>query len=179
MKVVNTREEIGLLSFMIHCGHTENLQDHSWNVSLSPSLRQSVPSPHGSGIQSLVGNQEAQHGFERAGMKRFLDLNEMEELRNDAYNNSNIAKQRLKRWHDQLVSQRIPEGQRVFCMTLSSTSSGKAEVKVDRSFYYSTSAFKWSSGTTQFQQQEFQSQWPSSQAIRGAFFSRQGGNHPP
>ena len=28
----------------------------------------------------------------------------MEELRNDGYNNSNIAKQRLKRWHDQLVS---------------------------------------------------------------------------
>ncbi|RVW89150.1 hypothetical protein CK203_040296 [Vitis vinifera] len=39
----------------------------------------------------------------RANMKRFLDLNEMEELRNDAYNNSNIAKQRLKRWHDQSV----------------------------------------------------------------------------
>ncbi|RVW63925.1 hypothetical protein CK203_056798 [Vitis vinifera] len=36
----------------------------------------------------------------RAGMKRFLDLNELEELRNDAYNNSNIVKQRLKRWHD-------------------------------------------------------------------------------
>ncbi|KAL6310782.1 hypothetical protein AAG906_017157 [Vitis piasezkii] len=34
----------------------------------------------------------------RADMKRFLDLNEMEELRNDAYNNSNIAKQRLKRF---------------------------------------------------------------------------------
>ena len=34
----------------------------------------------------------------------FLDLNEMEELRNDAYINSNIAKQRLKRWHDQLIS---------------------------------------------------------------------------
>ncbi|RVW18203.1 hypothetical protein CK203_106152 [Vitis vinifera] len=33
----------------------------------------------------------------RVGMKRFLDLNEMEELRNDAYINSNIAKQRLKR----------------------------------------------------------------------------------
>ena len=40
----------------------------------------------------------------KADMKRFLDLNEMEELRNDAYNNSNIAKQRLKMWHDQLVS---------------------------------------------------------------------------
>ena len=31
----------------------------------------------------------------RAVMKRFLDLNEMEELRNDAYNNLNIAKQRF------------------------------------------------------------------------------------
>ena len=28
----------------------------------------------------------------KASMKRFLDLNAMEELRNDAYNNSNIAK---------------------------------------------------------------------------------------
>ena len=42
----------------------------------------------------------------RADMKRFLDLNEMEELRNDAYNNSNIAKQRMKRWHDQLISRK-------------------------------------------------------------------------
>ncbi|KAL6322755.1 hypothetical protein AAG906_018636 [Vitis piasezkii] len=33
----------------------------------------------------------------RAGLKRFLDLNEMEELRNDAYINSKIAKEKLKR----------------------------------------------------------------------------------
>ncbi|KAL6342198.1 hypothetical protein AAG906_006812 [Vitis piasezkii] len=38
----------------------------------------------------------------------------MEELRNDAYNNSNIAKQRLKRWHDQLVSRKeFHNGKRV------------------------------------------------------------------
>ena len=50
----------------------------------------------------------------KAGMKRFLDLNEMEELRNDAYNNSNIAKQRLKRWRDQLISRKLfQKGQRV------------------------------------------------------------------
>ena len=50
----------------------------------------------------------------RADMKRFLDLNEREELRNDAYNNSNIAKQRLKMWHDQLVSSKeFQKGQRV------------------------------------------------------------------
>ena len=33
----------------------------------------------------------------RAGLKRFLDLNEMEELRNDAYINSKFAKEKLKR----------------------------------------------------------------------------------
>ena len=40
----------------------------------------------------------------RAGAKRCLDLNEMEELRNDAYINSKVTKQRMKRWHDQLIS---------------------------------------------------------------------------
>nr|CAN60066.1 hypothetical protein VITISV_020524 [Vitis vinifera] len=41
--------------------------------------------------------------LKRAGLKRCLDLNELEEMRNDAYLNSKIAKERLKKWHDQLV----------------------------------------------------------------------------
>ena len=50
----------------------------------------------------------------RAGMKRFLDLNELEEPINDAYINSKIAKERLERWHDQLVSRKdFQKGQRV------------------------------------------------------------------
>ncbi|WKA13012.1 hypothetical protein VitviT2T_030349 [Vitis vinifera] len=50
----------------------------------------------------------------RAGEKRCLDLNEMEELRNDAYINSKVAKQRMKRWHDQLISNKeFHKGQRV------------------------------------------------------------------
>ncbi|RVW73204.1 hypothetical protein CK203_057364 [Vitis vinifera] len=40
----------------------------------------------------------------RARLKRCLDLNELEEMRNDAYLNSKIAKERLKKWHDQLES---------------------------------------------------------------------------
>ncbi|RVW17921.1 Retrovirus-related Pol polyprotein from transposon 412 [Vitis vinifera] len=98
----------------------------------------------------------------RAGLKRFLDLNELEELRNDAYINSKIAKEKLKRWHDQLISQRIFKRDKESCsMTLSSTSFRQAEIKVDRSFYHSPSAFKWSSGTTQLQQhRELQSEWP-------------------
>ena len=34
--------------------------------------------------------------LERAGLKRFLDLNELEELRNEAYLNSKIVKERSK-----------------------------------------------------------------------------------
>ena len=40
----------------------------------------------------------------RAGLKRFLDLNELEELRNDAYLNSKIPKERSQKWHDQMIS---------------------------------------------------------------------------
>ncbi|RVW70088.1 Retrovirus-related Pol polyprotein from transposon 17.6 [Vitis vinifera] len=47
----------------------------------------------------------------RANMKRFLHLNKMEELRNDAYNNSNMAKQRLKMWHDQKVEVKMDSSQ--------------------------------------------------------------------
>ncbi|RVW22732.1 Retrovirus-related Pol polyprotein from transposon 297 [Vitis vinifera] len=50
----------------------------------------------------------------RDGAKWCLDLNEMEELRNDAYINSKVAKQRMKRWHDQLISNKeFWKGQRV------------------------------------------------------------------
>ena len=77
---------------MIHCGPTEQLIIPFWNVSLSPCLWKSLSLPRGSGIQSLVCNQEAQHGLEQSQHEKVLDLNEMEELRNDTYNNSNIAK---------------------------------------------------------------------------------------
>ncbi|KAL6310959.1 hypothetical protein AAG906_007805 [Vitis piasezkii] len=50
----------------------------------------------------------------RAGAKRCLDFNEMEELRNDAYINSKVAKQRMKKWHDQLISNKeLRKGQKV------------------------------------------------------------------
>nr|CAN66653.1 hypothetical protein VITISV_014606 [Vitis vinifera] len=50
----------------------------------------------------------------RAGAKRCLDLNEMEELRNDAYINSEVAKQTMKKWHDKLISNKeFQKGQRV------------------------------------------------------------------
>ena len=40
----------------------------------------------------------------KVGLKRFLDLNELEEIRNDAYLNSKIAKERTKKRHDQMIT---------------------------------------------------------------------------
>ena len=40
----------------------------------------------------------------RAGLKRVLDINELDELRNDAYLNSKIEKDRLKKWHNQMIA---------------------------------------------------------------------------
>ena len=42
----------------------------------------------------------------RAGLKRVLDINELEELRNDAYLKSKISKDRLKKWHDQIIARK-------------------------------------------------------------------------
>ena len=42
----------------------------------------------------------------RADLKRFLDLNEVEELRNDAYLNSRIAKEKSKKWHDRMIARK-------------------------------------------------------------------------
>ena len=50
----------------------------------------------------------------RADLKRFLDINELEELRNDAYLNSKIAKDIVKKWHDQMVARKnFKEGDQV------------------------------------------------------------------
>ena len=40
----------------------------------------------------------------KVGLKRLLDINELEELRNDSYSNSKITKDKLKKWHDQLTA---------------------------------------------------------------------------
>ena len=50
----------------------------------------------------------------RAGVKRFLDLNELEEIQNNAYLNSKIAKERSKKWHDQMITRKnFNEGDQV------------------------------------------------------------------
>ena len=41
--------------------------------------------------------------FPTAKEKRLLQLNELEELRNEAYHNAGIYKEKTKKWHDQRI----------------------------------------------------------------------------
>jgi hypothetical protein len=50
-----------------------------------------------------------------AGKKRLLDLNELNELRHQAYDNSHIYKEKVKKWHDTHISRKTFEkGQKVW-----------------------------------------------------------------
>ena len=40
----------------------------------------------------------------RVGLKRFLDLNKFDEIRNDAYLNSKISKERSEKCNDQMIT---------------------------------------------------------------------------
>ena len=51
----------------------------------------------------MVGSEETELGYGQSWSQRLLNINELEELRNDAYFNSKIAKDKLKKWHDQLI----------------------------------------------------------------------------
>ena len=44
--------------------------------------------------------------FQAAKEKRLLQMSEMEELRNEAYDNAKIYKENTKKWHDQKIMRR-------------------------------------------------------------------------
>ncbi|KAL5538359.1 hypothetical protein UlMin_045707 [Ulmus minor] len=52
--------------------------------------------------------------LQAAGEKRLLQMNEMEEFRNNAYENAKIYKEKTKKWHDKHIQKRdFEEGQQV------------------------------------------------------------------
>ena len=58
--------------------------------------------------------QHLNFDLNEASAKRFLQLNELEELRNDSYENPKICKEQTKTWHNKHVLRReFKEGDKV------------------------------------------------------------------
>ena len=56
-----------------------------------------------------------------AGEKRMLQLNEMEEFHNNAYENARIYKEQTKQWHDKhIMSRDFKKGRKYFSSILAS-----------------------------------------------------------
>ena len=56
-----------------------------------------------------------------AGEKRMLQLNQMEEFRNNAYENARIYKERTKQWYEKHIISRISEmGRKYYSSILTS-----------------------------------------------------------
>ena len=71
--------------------------------------------------------------LQAAGEKRILQINEMDEFRNDAYENARIYKDKTKRWHDKhVLSREFEVGQKVILFNSTLTLSRKATLSVIR-----------------------------------------------
>ena len=59
------------------------------------------------------------YNIKKAGEKRLLQINELEEIRRESYENTQIYKERTKAWHDKhILRQEFTEGQRfLLCNT--------------------------------------------------------------
>ena len=54
----------------------------------------------------MWGIKKLNYDFKDAKEKRLLQMNELEELRNEAYDNARIYKDKTKKWHDQKIMRR-------------------------------------------------------------------------
>ena len=77
--------------------------------------------------------------------KRLLQMNELEELRNKAYDNAKIYKDKMKKWQDKKIMRReFNVGEQVLLYN-SKHNSRKTEVKMEWSLHSSSKYTLWSS----------------------------------
>ena len=87
-------------------GIQNDIQDHPWHVPVSLSLCKACHLPVEIEYKAWWAMRNLNMDMNRAGLKRMLEIDELEELRNDAYFNSKIAKDRQNKWHDQLITRK-------------------------------------------------------------------------
>ena len=124
----------------------------------------------------------------KAKLKRFLDLNELEELRNDAYLNLRIMKEKSKKWHDKTIAQKIfHQGDQDFLYDSKlHIFPGKLKSRwiglfiIHQVYPNGTVEIKSLKENQELEgQSNFQSEWPPPEALCSPLHNRQGGSHPP
>ena len=105
--------------------------------------------------------------FKAAKEERLLQLNELEELRNEAYDNAKIYKDKTKKWHDQRILRREFEvvDQVLLFNSILKTLSREAEIKMEWTMYSSIEYNLWSSDTDNQQWGRIQGQWSEIEAL--------------
>ena len=80
-----------------------------------------------------------------AGEKRLLQLSELDEFRNEAYENARIYKEKTKAWHDKHITRKeFTSGQQVLLFNSPTKAfSGEIEVSMVRSFHSNKGLFTW------------------------------------
>ena len=102
---------------------TENARRKDWSIKLDDALwyyRTAYKTPIAMSPYRIVygkpchhplelkykdmwDNKKLNYDFQAAKEKRLLQMNELEELRNEAYDNDRIYKEKTKRWHDKKI----------------------------------------------------------------------------
>ena len=86
-------------------------------IGMSPYrlvYKKTLPSSCWVRTQGILGNQMPKFDLDKAGEFRKLQLDELEEIRNDAYDCSKWNKDRMKIMHDRIITQKeFQSGQKV------------------------------------------------------------------
>ena len=82
--------------------------------------------------QAYWATQVLNFHIEESGTLRKLQLNELEELRNDAYDRARTCKSKLKFWHDQsILRKKLEPGDKVHLYDSKSSLPKEAAVSLD------------------------------------------------
>ncbi|XP_074314152.1 uncharacterized protein LOC141649360 [Silene latifolia] len=78
---------------------------------------------------------------DQAGLHRKLQIQEMEEIRLDSFDNVAIYKEKVRIWHDKMISlEALRKETRSLCSKIGSNISGKVAIPVVRSLHCEESA---------------------------------------